>query len=175
MGLNREDKAAVIEEVSGLVSGAGSVVIAEYRGLSVEAVTVLRKNARDNGVQMRVLKNTLVRRALAGTPFEGLSDRCVGPLIYGFSADPVAPARVVCEFAKKNNAFVVKGGAMPGSVLDAAGIEALSKMPSREELLATLMATMNAPVQKLVRTINEVPARLVRTLAAVRDAKEASA
>lgn len=175
MGLNREDKAAVIEEVSGLVAGAASIVIAEYRGLTVEAVTVLRKNARENGVKMCVLKNTLVRRALAGTPYEGLADKCSGPLVYGFSADPVAPAKVVCEFAKKNPAFVVKGGAMPGNVLDVAGVEALSKMPSREELLATLMATMNAPVQKLVRTINEVPARFVRTLAAVRDAKQASA
>lgn len=172
MGLNREDKAAMIEEISGIVAGAGAIVIAEYRGLSVEAVTDLRKKARESGVQMRVFKNTLFRRAIAETQFEGLADKCSGPLIYAVSADPAACAKVVFEFAKKNEKLVIKAGAMPGSVLDVAGVEALSKMPSREELLATLMATMKEPVSKFVRTLNEVPARFVRTLAAVRDAKE---
>ena len=167
MGLNRQDKAAVIEEVSGIVANAGSIVIAEYRGLSVQAVTELRANARKEGVQLRVLKNTLVRRAVTGTPFEGLADQFVGPLVYGFSTDPVAAAKVLVSFAK--------GGAMPNNVLDVAGVEQLATMPSREELLAKLMATMNEPIAKFVRTLNEVPARMVRTVAAVRDAKEKAA
>ena len=175
MGLNRQDKAAVIEEVSGIVANAGSIVIAEYRGLSVQAVTQLRANARKEGVQLRVLKNTLVRRAVTGTPFEGLADQFVGPLVYGFSADPVAAAKVLVSFAKKNDKLVVKGGAMPNNVLDVAGVEQLATMPSREELLAKLMATMNEPIAKFVRTLNEVPARMVRTVAAVRDAKEKAA
>ncbi len=175
MGLNRQDKAAVIEEVSSMVAGAGSIIVAEYRGLSVQAVTELRANARKEGVQLRVLKNTLVRRAVAGTPYEGLSDKFVGPLVYGFSADPVAAAKVLVSFAKKNDKLVLKAGAMPGNVLDVAGIEQLATMPSREELLAKLMATMNEPVAKFVRTLNEVPARFVRTVAAVRDAKEKAA
>ena len=158
-----------------MVAGAGSIIVAEYRGLSVQAVTELRANARKEGVQLRVLKNTLVRRAVAGTPYEGLSDKFVGPLVYGFSADPVAAAKVLVSFAKKNDKLVLKAGAMPGNVLDVAGIEQLATMPSREELLAKLMATMNEPVAKFVRTLNEVPARFVRTVAAVRDAKEKAA
>ena len=109
------------------------------------------------------------------TPFEGLSDQFAGPLMYGFSADPVAAAKVIAKFAKDNPALVIKGGAMPNSVLDVAGVEKLATMPSREELLAKLMATMNEPVAKFVRTLNEVPARFVRTLAAVRDAKDQQA
>ena len=175
MGLNRQDKAAVIEEVSNMVADAGSIVIAEYRGLSVQAVTELRANARKEGVQLRVLKNTLVRRAVAGTPYEGLSDKFVGPLVYGFSADPVAASKVLVSFAKKNDKLVIKAGAMPNNVLDVAGIEQLATMPSRDELLAKLMATMNEPIAKFVRTLNEVPARFVRTVAAVRDAKEKAA
>ena len=127
MGLNRQDKAAVIEEVAGIVANSSSIVIAEYRGLSVEAVTKLRAEARKNNVTLRVVKNTLVRRAVEGTEFAGLADQFVGPLVYGFSADPVAAAKVLVNFAK------------------------------------------------VVRTINEVPARFVRTVAAVRDAKEQAA
>ena len=175
MGLNRQDKAAVIEEVSGIVAGAGSIVIAEYRGLSVQAVTELRANARKEGVQLRVLKNTLVRRAVTGTPFEGLSDKFVGPLIYSLSADPVAAAKVLSTFAKKNDKLVIKGGAMANYVMDVAAVEQLASMPSREELLAKLMATMNEPIAKFVRTLNEVPARFVRTVAAYRDAQEKAA
>ena len=107
MGLNRQDKAAVIEEVSSMVAEAGSIIVAEYRGLSVQAVTELRANARKEGVQLRVLKNTLVRRAVAGTPYEGLSDKMVGPLVYGFSADPVAASKVLVSFAKKNDKLVL--------------------------------------------------------------------
>ena len=175
MGLNRQDKAVVIEEMRNNVAQAGSIVIAEYRGLTVEAVTKLRAEARKQGVQLRVVKNTLVRRAVEGTPYAGLSDKFVGPLVYAFSADPVAPAKVLCQFAKDNKQLVVKGGAMPDYVMDVAGVEALAQMPSRDELLAKLMATMNEPIAKFVRTINEVPARFVRTVAAYRDAQEKAA
>lgn len=175
MGLNRQEKAAKIEEVGALVAKAASIVVAEYRGLDVDAVTRLRRQARDQGVQLRVLKNTLARRAMNGTSYAGLSERLVGPLVYGFSADPVAAAKVLSKFAKDNDKLVVKAGAMPNYVMDAAGIKALATMPSREELLAKLMATMQAPIAQLVRTLNEVPSRFVRTVAAVRDAKDKQA
>lgn len=173
MALNRNEKAVVIEEVSAEVAKAGSIVIAEYRGLTVEKITQLRKQARESGVYLRVLKNTLVRRAVQGTPYEALSDRMVGPLIYGISEDPVASAKLLATFAKANDQLVVKGGAMPNSVMDAAGVQALATMPSREELLAKLLGTMQAPVATFVRTLNEVPTKFVRGLAAVRDKQEA--
>jgi len=175
VGLNRQEKAAKVEEVSALVATAQSIVVAEYRGLDVESATKLRKQARSQGVQLRVLKNTLARRAVSGTAFAGLSDKLFGPLVYGFSADPVAAAKVLSGFAKDNEKLVVKAGAMPNYVMDEKGVKALATMPSREELLARLMATMQAPIGQFVRTLNEVPARLVRTLAAVRDAKERAA
>ncbi|HXF45176.1 MAG TPA: 50S ribosomal protein L10 [Burkholderiaceae bacterium] len=175
MGMNRQEKAAMVEEVSALVAGAQAIIVAEYRGLDVDAVTKLRKQARSQGVRLRVLKNTLARRAVSDTPFAGLADKLVGPLMYGFSADPVAAAKVLAGFAKDNDKLVVKAGAMPNTVLDEAGVKALATLPSREELLAKLMATMRAPIGQFVRTLNEVPARLVRTLAAVRDAKEKQA
>jgi large subunit ribosomal protein L10 len=171
MSLNRQEKAAQIEEVGALVAKAASIVVAEYRGLDVDAVTRLRRQAREQGVQLRVLKNTLARRAMTGTSYAGLTDKLVGPLVYGFSSDPVAAAKVIAKFAKDNEKLVVKAGAMPNYVMDAAGIKALATMPSREELLAKLMATMQAPIGQFVRTLNEVPSRFVRTVAAVRDAK----
>jgi large subunit ribosomal protein L10 len=175
VSLNRQEKAAVIEEVSALVAKSQSIVVAEYRGLDVDAVTKLRKQARSQGVQLRVLKNTLARRAVDGTPFAGLSDRMVGPLVYGFSADPVAAAKVLAGFAKDHDKLIVKGGAMANFVMDEKGVKELATMPSREELLAKLMATLQAPIGQFVRTLNEVPSRLVRTLSAVRDAEEKAA
>jgi len=172
VGLNKQEKAAKVEEVSAIVAGAQAIVVAQYRGLGVDAVTRLRKQARSQGVQLCVLKNTLARRAIQGTAFESLSDSLTGPLIYGFGADPVAVAKVLATFAKDNDKLVIKAGAMANFFMDAARIKALATLPSREELLATLMATMNAPIGKFVRTLNEVPARFVRTVAAVRDAKE---
>ena len=174
MALNREEKAAVIEEVSAQVAQAGSIVLAEYRGLTVEKITQLRKQARESGVYLRVLKNTLVRRAVKDTPYEKLADQMVGPLMYGISADPVAPAKLIASFAKANDQLVVKGGAMPTVVMDVAGVQALATMPSREELLAKLLGTMQAPVATFVRTLNEVPTKFVRGLAAVRDKQEAA-
>ena len=172
MGLNREEKAAVIDEVGAQVASAQSIIVAEYRGLEVGSITALRKQARNQGVYLRVLKNTLARRAVAGTPFEKLSDKLVGPLIYGMSPDPVSAAKVLNAFARDNDKLVLKAGAMANSVLDENGVKALASMPSREELLARLLGTMQAPIAQFVRTLNEVPGRFVRTVAAVRDQKE---
>ena len=174
MGLNLDDKKAVVAEVSAQVADAAAIVVAEYRGLEVGQVTELRAKAREQGVYLRVLKNTLVRRAVAGTPFEGLSGAMVGPLIYGISKDPVAGAKVLSEFAKSNDKLVLKGGAMPNYVMDVEGVKALASMPSREELLGTLIGTMQAPITKFVRTLNEVPGKFVRTVAALRDSREAA-
>jgi len=174
VSLNREEKAGVIDEIATQVANAQSVVIAEYRGLDVASVTVLRKSARESGVYLRVLKNTLVRRALAGTPFEGLNDQLTGPLIYAISKDPVAAAKVLADFGKTNEALAIKSGALPNNVLTQDGVKALATMPSREELLSKLLGTMQAPIAKFVRTLNEVPSSFVRGLAAVRDQKEAA-
>jgi large subunit ribosomal protein L10 len=175
VALNREEKAAVVDEVSAQVALAGAIVMAEYRGLEVEKITHLRRQARESGVYLRVLKNTLVRRAVQGTPYEKLSDRMVGPLIYGMSPDPVAAAKLLAGFAKGNEQLVIKGGSMAGTVMDQEGVQALATMPSREELLAKLLGTMQAPVATFVRTLNEVPSKFVRGLAAVRDKREAPA
>ena len=174
MGLNLDSKKAVVAEVSAQIANAQSIVVAEYRGLEVGKITALRANARAAGVYLRVLKNTLVRRAVVGTPFAGLEEKLVGPLIYGISPDPVAAAKLLNEFAKGNEKLVIKAGAMPNYVLDVGAIKALATMPSREELLSKLLGTMQAPVATFVRTLNEVPTKFVRGLAAVRDAKQAA-
>jgi large subunit ribosomal protein L10 len=174
VALNKQQKAVKIDQVCAMVAQAKAIVVAEYRGLNVESVTRLRRQARGQGVQLRVLKNTLARRAMTGTPFAGLSDHLVGPLMYGMGPDPIAVAKVLSSFAKDNDRLVVKAGAMADFVMDDKAVKALATMPSREELLAKLMATMQAPVAQFVRTLNEVPARLVRTLAAVRDARQAA-
>jgi len=175
MGMNRSEKAAVVEDIGAVVADAQAIIVAEYRGLEVEAITALRRQARNAGVYLRVLKNTLARRAVAGTPFEVLADQMVGPLIYGVSTDPVAAARVLNDFAKGNQKLVLKAGAMRNSLLDADAVKALATMPSREELLARLLGTMQAPIATFVRTLNEVPSRFVRTLAAVEKRKAEAA
>ena len=175
MSLNLEGKKEVVAEVSTRLVKAKAVILAEYRGLPVEAITVLRARARKDGVYLRVLKNTLARRAVQGTPFEKLSDQMVGPLAYGISDDPVAAARVLQAYAKKNEKLVIKGGMMPNYLMTAKDVGNLASMPSREQLLASLMGTMNAPITKFVQTLNEVPSKFVRALAAVRDAKEKQA
>ena len=172
MGLNLEQKKAVVAEVSAQVAKAQAIIVAEYRGLEVGVMTDLRAKARKSGVYLRVLKNTLVRRAVKDTPFEKLAEKMVGPLVYGISSDPVATAKVLNDFAKANERFVIKAGGMPNSVISAKEVTALANMPSREQLLATLLGTMQAPTVKFVQTLNEVPGRFVRTLAAVRDQKE---
>ena len=175
VGLNLEEKKAVVEEVAAQVAGAKAIVLAEYRGLEVGNMTELRRKARGSGVYLRVLKNTLARRAVKDTPFAKLADQMVGPLVYGISSDPVATAKVMNEFAKGNEKFVIKAGAMPNAVISAKEVAALASLPSREELLAKLMGTMQAPIAQFVRTLNEVPSKFVRALAAVRDAKEKAA
>jgi large subunit ribosomal protein L10 len=172
VGLNLAEKKAVVEEVAAQVAGATAIVLAEYRGLEVGNMTELRRKARRSGVYLRVLKNTLARRAVKDTPFAKLADQMVGPLVYGISSDAVATAKVMNEFAKGNDKFVIKAGAMPNAVISAKEVAALASLPSREELLAKLMGTMQAPVAQFVRTLNEVPSKFVRALAAVRDAKE---
>ncbi len=172
MSLNLDDKKTVVAEVSAEVADAQSIIVAEYRGLGVVDLTALRANARKSGVYLRVVKNTLVRRAIAGTPFEGLSAKLTGPLIYGISKDPVAAAKLLNDFAKGNDKLTIKIGAMPNYVMDAVGVKALATMPSREELLSKLLGTMQAPITQFVRTLNEIPTKFVRGLAAVRDAKE---
>jgi large subunit ribosomal protein L10 len=175
LGLSLEQKQATVSEVQSKLAGAQAVIVAEYRGLNVERVTQLRAKARKSGLYLRVLKNTLARRAIKGTPFEKLADQMVGPLMYGISQDPVAGAKVLSEFAKENELFVIKGGAMPNAMMSAQEIKALAQLPSREELIATLLATLQAPMAKLARTLNEVPGKFVRTLAAYRDSKEKAA
>ncbi|MGQ0749436.1 MAG: 50S ribosomal protein L10 [Betaproteobacteria bacterium] len=172
MGLNLEQKQAVVAEISAELAKAQAVVLAEYRSLRVGEMTELRKKARSSGVYLRVLKNTLARRAVAETPFKGLADKMVGPLAYGISSDPVAAAKVLHEYAKANEKFVIRAGAMPDVVMSPKEVADLAGMPSRQELLAMLMGTMQAPVAKLVRTLNEVPGKFVRTVAAVHDQKQ---
>ncbi|ANQ86586.1 50S ribosomal protein L10 [Azoarcus olearius] len=146
MGLNLDDKKAVVAEVSAQVANAQTIAVAEYRGIAVGDLTALRAKARESGVYLRVLKNTLVRRAIAETPFAGLADQLTGPLIYGISEDPVAAAKVLNDFAKGNDKLVLKAGSYAGNVLDKAGVQALASIPSREELLAKLLGVMQAPV-----------------------------
>ncbi len=154
MGLNLNDKKAVVAEVSAQVADAQTIVVAEYRGIEVGDLTVLRKKARESGVYLRVLKNTLVRRAVADTQFAGLADHLVGPLIYSVSADPVAAAKVLNDFAKTNDKLVLKAGSYAGKVLDKAGVQALASVPSREELLSKLLYVMQAPVAGFVRALD---------------------
>jgi len=149
VGLNLNDKKAVVAEVSAQVANAQTIAVAEYRGIEVTDLTVLRKKARESGVYLRVLKNTLVRRAVANTSFAGLADQMVGPLIYSISADPVAAAKVLNDFAKTNDKLVLKGGSYAGKVLDKAGLQALASIPSRDELLSKLLYVMKAPVTGL--------------------------
>lgn len=175
MSLSLEQKQAVVAEISAQLANAQAVVLAEYRSLRVGEMTELRKKARSSGVYLRVLKNTLARRAVADTPFKGLAEKMVGPLAYGISSDPVAAAKVLHEFARGNEKFVIRAGAMPNVVMSPKEVADLARMPGRQELLATLMATMQAPVAKLVRTLNEVPGRFVRTMAAVREQRERAA
>jgi large subunit ribosomal protein L10 len=174
LGLDLEKKKAVVAEVSAQLTKAKAIVVAEYRGLEVGRMTELRAKARKSGVYLRVLKNTLARRAVEGTPFAGLSQHMKGPLVYGISPDPVTTAKVLNEFAKSNEKLVIRAGAMLDAVISAKEVTALATMPSREELLARLLGTMQAPIAQFARTLNEVPARFVRTLAAVRD-KQAAA
>lgn len=164
LSLNLTEKKEVVAEVAAQVANAQSIVLAEYRGIGVANMTKLRADARDAGVYLRVLKNTLVRRAVEGTPFAALAGDMVGPLVYGISTDAVAAAKVMSNFAKGNDLFKLVAGAMPNERLDAAGVQALAATLSREELLS-----------KLAGTLNEIPTKFARAVAAVRDEKEKQA
>lgn len=146
MSLNLDDKKAVVAEVAEQIAKAQTVVLAEYNGIEVPNMTVLRSKAREAGVYLRVVKNTLVRRAVADTQFAPLAEQMTGPLIYSISADPVAAAKVLNDFAKSNDKLVLKAGSYAGKVLDKAGVQALASIPSRDELLAKLLGVMKAPV-----------------------------
>lgn len=174
MALNLEQKKAIVAEVADVASSAYSAIAAEYRGLTVEDLTVLRKEARNNGVYLRVVKNTLAKRAVADTDFECMTEGFTGPLVLAFSQeDPGAAARVIHDFVKDHNDMIVRMVSISGKLLDPSEIKTLAKMPTYEQAISILMATMKAPVQKLATTLNEVPGKLVRTIAAIRDAKEA--
>jgi large subunit ribosomal protein L10 len=176
MALNLEDKKALVAEVNAEAAKALSVVAAEYRGLSVTQMTELRSKARAAGVYMRVVKNTLARKAIAGTSFECLSPVLKGPLVLAFSKDdPGAAARVIKAFSKDHDKLVTTAVSLGGQLLTAKSLDQVASLPTREQALSMLMAVMRAPIQKLVATLAAAPSKLVRTLAAVRDQKQAQA
>jgi large subunit ribosomal protein L10 len=176
MPLNLEDKKALVAEVSAVAAKAQSVVAAEYRGLTVAQMTELRAKARAQGVYMRVVKNTLARKALAGTTFEPIGPSLKGPLVLAFSKDdPGAAARVVKDFAKGNDKLVATLVSLGGQVLPGKDLEKVASLPTREQALAMFLGVLKAPIEKLARTLAEPQAKLVRTLAAVRDQKQAAA
>jgi large subunit ribosomal protein L10 len=175
VALSFAQKEAIVAEVAAAAKGAYSAIGAEYRGLTVEQMTGLRAEARRSGVYLRVVKNTLAKRAVEGTELACIQEALKGPMILAFSQeDPGSAARVIEAFAKENDKLKVKLVAIGGRLLDASELGTLAKMPTYEEALSQLMAVMKAPVQKLAATMNEVPGKLVRTVAAVRDAKEAA-
>ena len=175
MALNLEDKKALVAEVAEVAAKAQSVVAAEYRGLTVGQMTELRAKARAKGVYMRVVKNTLARKALAGTSFETIGPKLKGPLVLAFSKDdPGAAARVVKDFAKANEKLVATLVSLGGEVLPGKDLERVASLPTREQALAMLMGVMKAPIQKFVGTLAAAPSKLARTLAAVRDQKQAA-
>lgn len=153
LSLNRSEKAAVVSDVATQVARSQTLALAEYRGLTVEHLNVLRRQARDKGVYLHVLKNSLARRAVSGTPFEVASESMVGPLIYGLSEDPVAAAKIVADFAKTNDKLILRGGAYAGKALTADGVKALAAIPSKEVLLSQLLGLMQSPVSRLARVI----------------------
>lgn len=174
MSLSLDQKKAVIKEVTDAIASAQAGVVAEYRGLNVEQLTALRTEARNAGVWIKVVKNNLAKRVIKDSDFECLTEHFVGPVIFSASEDPVAVAKIMSNFAKDNEKLKITAGAMNGDFMDQTMIQNLSKLPSRDELIAKLMGTMNAPIQKLVSTMNEVPSKAVRALAAVAETKEAA-
>lgn len=176
MVLKLEDKKTIVSEVAGVAKQAVSLVAAEYSGLTVSQLTRLRKSARESGVYMRVVRNTLARRALEGTQFACMQQELVGPLVLAFSQDdPGAAARLIKEFVKENEKLKVKALAIENQLLPPEGLNVLASLPTRDEAIAQLMSVMKAPITKLVRTMAEPHAKLVRTIAAIRDAKQSAA
>ena len=176
MAIGLEDKKAIVAEVNETATSALSLVIADSRGCTVDEMTALRKDARENQIMLRVVRNTLARRAFEGTEYECVSEALSGPSLFGFSMeDPGAAARLFKDFAKEHEEFEVKALAVSGQLLGAEQLDVLAKLPTRDQALSLLMSVMKAPVTKLAQTMNEVPGKLVRTLAAVRDQKQSEA
>ena len=176
MALALEDKKQIVAEVNETASSALSLVIADARGVNVTDMTALRKLARENQVQLRVVRNTLAKRAFVETEFDCVNEALVGPSLFGFSMeDPGAAARIFKDFAKENEKFEVKALSVGGKLLEASQIDALAKLPTRDQALGMLASVMIAPVTKLVRTFNEVPSKVTRAVAAVRDQKQDAA
>nr|WP_296751661.1 50S ribosomal protein L10 [Thioalkalivibrio sp.] len=174
--MNLDDKKLVVSELAAVAASAHSAIAAEYRGLSVDQMTNLRKQARSSGVYLRVVKNTLAKRAVEGTDFECMQQGLVGPLVLAFSQeDPGSAARLMKDFAKTHEKLQVKLVSFGGQMLGAGDLDRLASMPTRDEAISLLMAVMKAPLDKFARTLNEVPGKLVRTVAAVRDQKQAAA
>ncbi len=175
MALSFNEKETIVAEVAEVANSAYSVVLAEYAGLESNDMNDLRDKARQGGVYLRVVKNTLARRAVEGTDYECIKDVLVGPLVLAFSQeDPGAAARVIKDFSKENDNLVVKALSVSGQLLEASEIDRLAKLPTKEQAISMLMSVMQAPVTKLARTLNEVPGKLVRTVAAIRDDKQAA-
>ena len=175
MSLNLEQKKALVSEVAAVAQSAHSAIAAEYSGLSVTEMTELRKVARSSGVHLQVVRNTLAKRAFEGTEFECMNEGLVGPLLLAFSTEePGAAARVVRDFGKTNDKLKVRLVAIGGKLLEPQALEALANLPTYDQAISMLMGVMKAPIGKLTRTIAEVPAQLVRTIAAVRDQKQAA-
>jgi len=175
VALGLADKKAIVADVKETAAKALSVVIADARGVSVANLTTLRRQARDNKVTVRVVRNTLAKRAIEGTDFECIAPALAGPTLLAFSMeDPGAGARIFKDFAKQVEAFEIKALAASGRLMGPEQIDALANLPTRDQALAMLMGVMKAPIAKFVRTLNEVPGKLVRTIAAVRDQKQAA-
>lgn len=176
MPIGLKQKQAIVAEVNETAANALSAVLADYRGVSVQGMTALRKEAREAGVQVRVIRNTLARRAFAGTEFECLVEKLLGPNVVAFSLeDPGAGARIFKDFAKANNQFEIRALSVGGRLLGAEQIDMLAKLPTREQALSILMSVMLAPATKLARTLNDIPGRVTRVVAAVRDQKQPEA
>ena len=175
MSLNRNEKAAVVADVSAQAAKSQTLALAEYRGLTVEHLNKLRRDAREKGVYLHVLKNTLARRAVAGTPFEVASAGMVGPLIYGFSEDAVAAAKVITDFAKGNDKLVIKGGAYAGKALDANGVKALAAIPSRDVLIGQIAGLLKSPIQRFAAVLGALVEQKSTAAAEAASAEAASA
>ena len=175
MSLNRNEKAAVVTDVAAQVARSQTLALAEYRGLTVEHLNSLRRQARDKGVYLHVLKNTLARRAVTGTPFEVAAGSMVGPLIYGFSQDAVAAAKVMSDFAKGNDKLVIKGGAYAGKALSAEGVKSLAAIPTKEVLLAQLLGLMQSPISRIARVLAAIAEQRGAAAAPAAEAEAASA
>ena len=174
MALGLADKQAIVAEVNEAATNALSAVVSDYRGLTVDQMTEMRSKARESGVYLRVVRNTLAKRAIEGTEYECLTETLVGPTMFAFSQeDPGCAARVLKDYAKENDKLVVKALSVSGQLLAASELDRLASLPTKDQAISMLMSVMQAPVTKLARTLNEVPGKLVRTVAAVKDAKAA--